>query len=58
MADLILLDIHDFDVILGMDLLFRHHAKRIVIGKRLGSISQGRPRLFYVGYGKYYLPII
>ena len=26
MADLILLDIHDFVVILGMDWLFRHHA--------------------------------
>ena len=26
MADLILLDIHDFDVILGMDWLSRHHA--------------------------------
>ena len=28
MADLILLDIHDFDVILGMDLLSRHHATK------------------------------
>ena len=27
MADLILLDIHDFDVILGMDWLSRHHAR-------------------------------
>ena len=26
LADLILLDIHDFDVILGMDWLYRHHA--------------------------------
>ena len=26
MAELILLDIHDFDVILGMDWLSRHHA--------------------------------
>ena len=26
LADLILLDIHDFDVILGMDWLSRHHA--------------------------------
>ena len=26
MANLILLDIHDFDVILGMDWLSRHHA--------------------------------
>ena len=26
LADLILLDIHDFDVILGMDRLSRHHA--------------------------------
>ena len=34
MTDLILLDIHDFDVILGMDWLSRQW---IVIEKRLGS---------------------
>ena len=33
MAYLILVDIHDFDVVLGMDWLSRHHATVIFIGK-------------------------
>ena len=44
MADLILLDIHDFDVILGMDWLSRHHAtvdcyRKEVTFCRLGEIE-------------------
>ena len=44
LADLILLDIHDFDVILGMDWLSKHHAtvdcyRKEVRFRRLGEIE-------------------
>ena len=58
LEDLILLDIHDFDVILGMDWLSRHHATVIVIEKRLGSADQGRQRLCSMGYGRHYLTVL
>ena len=58
MADLILLDIHDFDVILGMDWLSRHHAIVDCYEKRLGSADQGTQRLCSMGYGRYYLTVL
>ena len=58
LADLILLDIHDFDVILGMDWISRHHATVIVIEKRLGSADQDKQRLCSMGYGRHYLTVL
>ena len=56
--DLILLDIHDFDVMLGMDWLSRHHAIVDCYRKEVISANHGRQRLFFVGYGRYYLQIL
>ena len=58
LADLILLDIHDFDVILGMDWLSRHHATVDCYRKRLGYADQGRQRLCSMGYGRHYLIVL
>ena len=58
MADLILLDIHDFDVILGMNWLSRHHAIVDCYEKRLGFADQGTQRLCSMGYGRYYLTVL
>ena len=49
MADLILLDIHDFDVILGMDLLSRHHATKDCYRKEVRGGPLGFMRLIRVG---------
>ena len=58
LENLILLDIHDFDVILGMDWLSRHHAIVYCYEKRLGSTDQGRQRLCSMGYGRHYLTVL
>ena len=58
LAYLILLDIHDFDVILGMDWLSRHLATVDCYRKRLGSIDHGRQRLCSMGYRRYYLTVL
>ena len=46
-ANFVLLDIQDFDVILGMDWLSRHHATMDCFMKR--SIDRGNQRLLFVG---------
>ena len=58
LADLILLDIHDFDVILGMDWLYRHHA---IVDCYRKEVRICRPReieFVSVGYGRYYLLVL
>ena len=52
LAYLILLDIHDFDVILGMYWLSRHHATVDCFA------DQGRQRLCSMGYKRYYLTVL
>ena len=47
MADLILLDIHDFDVILGMDLLSRHHATKDCYRKEVRFYKPRKEVRFY-----------
>ena len=58
MADLVLLDIHYFDVILGMDWLSRHHATVDCYRKEVGSIDQRRYKLCFMGYGRHYLTVL
>ena len=46
LANLILLDIHDFDVILGMDWLFRHHATVDCYRKEVRFYRPGETEVF------------
>ena len=55
LSDLILLDIHDFDVILGMDWLSRHHATVDCYRKEVRFCRPGQTRLCSMGYGRHYL---
>ena len=41
--DLVLLDLHDFDVILGMDWLASYHASVNCFGKRVTFSISGQP---------------
>ena len=48
-ADLILLFIHEFDIILGMDWLLRHRAKVDCYAKGAVIESPGRDRVIFYG---------
>ena len=52
MADLILLDIHEFDVILGMDWLSRHHATVDCYRKEVRFCTQGQTEVVFYGLQK------
>ena len=51
-ADLILLDIHDFDVILGMDWLSRHHATVDCYRKEVRFCRPGQTEVVFYGLQK------
>jgi hypothetical protein len=51
-VDLILLDIHDFDVILGMDWLSTHHAVVDCFEKRAIFRILGQSKFYFEGGGK------
>ena len=48
-ANLVLLDIQDFDVILGMDWLSRHHATMDCFKKEVKFCRPGEPEITFVG---------
>ena len=52
LADLILLDIHDFDVILGMDWLSRHHAIVDCYRKEVRFCRPGQTEVVFYGLRK------
>ena len=52
MADLILLDIYDFDVILGMDWLSRHHATVDCYRKEVRFCRPGQTKVVFYGLWK------
>ena len=52
LADLILLDIHDFDVILGMDWLSRHHATVDCYKKEVRFCRPGETEIVFYGLRK------
>ena len=52
LADLILLDIHDFDVILGMDWLSRHHATMDFYRKKVRFCRPGQTEVVFYGLRK------
>ena len=52
LADLILLDIHDFDVILGMDWLSRHHATVDCYRKEVRFYIPGETKVVLYGLRK------
>ena len=52
MSDLILLDIHDFDVILGMDWLSRHHATVDCYRKGVRFCRPGETEVVFCGLRK------
>ena len=52
LADLILLDIHDFDVILGMDWLSRHHATVDCYRKEVRFCRPGQTEVVFYGLQK------
>ena len=52
MANLILLDIHDFDVILGMDWLSRHHATVDCYRKEVRLCIPGQTEVVFYGLRK------
>ena len=52
LADLILLDIHDFDVILGMDWLSRHHAIVDCYRKEVRLCRPGKIEVVFYGLRK------
>ena len=58
MADLILLDIHDFDVILGMDWLSRHHAKVDCYRKEVRFYRPWETEVVFYGLRRYYLTVL
>ena len=51
-ADLIVLDIHDFDIILGMDLLAKHHATVDCYRKEVQFSQPGEPEVIFCGERK------
>ena len=52
MANLVLLDIQDFDVILGMDWLSRHHATMDCFKKEVKLCRPGEPEINFCGVRK------
>ena len=52
LADLILLDIHDFDIILGMDWLSRHHAIVDCYRKEVRFCRPGQTEVVFYGLRK------
>ena len=52
LADLILIDIHDFDVILGMDWLSRHHATVDCYRKEVRLCRPGQTEVVFYGLRK------
>ena len=51
-ANLVLLDIQDFDVILGMDWLSRHHATMDFFRKEVKFCRSGEPEITFCGVRK------
>ena len=51
-ANLVLLDIQDFDVILGMDWLSRHHATMDCFRKEVKFCRPGEPEISFCGVRK------
>ena len=51
-ANLVLLYIQDFDVILGMDWLFRHHATMDCFRKEVMFCRSGKPEITFCGVRK------
>ena len=51
-ASLVLLDIQDFDVILGMDWLSRHHATMDCYRKEVKFYRPGKPEITFCGVRK------
>ena len=51
-ADLIVLDIHDFDIILGMDWLAKHHATVDCYMKKVQFSQPGEPEVIFCGERK------
>ena len=51
-ADLIVLDIHDFDIILGMDLLAKHRATIDCYSKEVQLSQPGEPEVIFCGERK------
>ena len=51
-ADLIVLDIHDFDIILGMDWLAKHHATVDCYRKEVQFSQPGEPKVIFCGERK------
>ena len=58
LAYLILLDIHDFDAILGMDWLSRHHATVDCYRKEVRFCRPGQKEVVFMGYGRHYLTVL
>ena len=58
LADLIFLDIHDFDVILGIDWLSRHHARVDCYRKEVRFYRPGQTEVVFMGYGRHYLTVL
>ena len=52
LADMILLDIHDFDVILGLDWLSRHHATMDCYRKEVRFCRPGETKVVFYGLRK------
>ena len=52
LANLVLLDIQDFDVILGMDWLSRHHATMDCFRKEVKFCRPGEPEITFYGVRK------
>ena len=51
-ANLVLLYIQDFNVILGMDWLFRHHATMDCLRKEVMFCRSGKPEITFCGLRK------
>ena len=51
-VDLIVLDIHDFEIILGMDWLSRHHATMDFYKKEVKFCRPGEPEITFYGVRK------
>ena len=51
-ADLIVFDIHDFDIILGMDWLAKHHATVDCYKKEVHFSQPGKPEVIFCGERK------
>ena len=56
LADLILMDMCDYDIILGMDWLVAYHASVDCFGKEMGFRTPGEPKFRFKGSRMHTLP--